>query len=47
MSSPESSAAWRAAATTICAKRSIRRAFLWSSQFVGSKSFSSQANVTG
>ena len=46
MSSPESASACRAAATTICAKRSIRRAVLWSIQSVGSKSFSSQANVT-
>ncbi len=47
MSSPESCSACRAAATTICAKRSIRRACLRSIQSVGSKSFTSHANVTG
>ena len=44
---PESCSAWRAAARIICAKRSIRRADLWSTQSVGSKSFSSQAKCTG
>jgi hypothetical protein len=44
MSTPESASAWRAAATTICAKRSIRREVLRSIQTVGSNSFSSQAN---
>ena len=46
-SMPESCSAWRAAASTICAKRSIRRADLRSIQSVGSKSFSSQAKWTG
>ena len=46
-STPESSSAWRAAASTICAKRSIRRADLRSIQSVGSKSFSSHAKWTG
>ena len=44
---PESSSAWRAAATIICAKRSMRRACLCSIHCFGSNSFSSQANVTG
>ena len=47
MSMPESASAWRAAATIICAKRSIFRALRLSIQSVGSKSFSSQANFTG
>ena len=47
MSIPESASAWREAATIICAKRSMRRACLRSIQFVGSKSFSSQAKWTG
>ena len=47
ISIPESASAWRAAATTICANRSIRRACLRSIQIVGSKSFSSQAKWTG
>ncbi len=47
MSMPESCSAWRAAARIICAKRSIRRADLWSTQSVGSKSFSSHAKWTG
>src|ERR687887_784088 len=46
MSRPESSSAIRAAATIICAKRSIFRAFRYSIHFVGSKSFSSQAKCT-
>ena len=46
-SRPESSSACRAAATIICAKRSMRRACLCSIQSFGSNSFSSQANVTG
>ena len=45
MSSPESSSACRAAATTIWAKRSIRRAVLYSIHWVGSKSFSSHAKL--
>ena len=47
MSSPESASACRAAARTICVKRSIRRACLRSIQSVGSKSFSSQAKWIG
>ena len=47
MSMPESASAWRAAASTICAKRSMRRDALRSIQTVGSKSFSSQAKWTG
>ena len=46
-SRPESASAWRAAATIICAKRSMRRACLCSIHSFGSNSFSSQANVTG
>src|SRR5919197_3902085 len=44
--SRESSSAMRGAAMIICAKRSIRRAFLCSSHFVGSKSLTSQAKWT-
>ena len=47
ISIPESASACREAATTICAKRSIRRACLRSIQTVGSKSFSSAAKCTG
>ena len=47
MSRPESASACRAAARIIWANRSIRRADLWSTQSVGSKSFSSQAKCTG
>ena len=43
ISKPESSSAIRAAARTICVKRSMRRALRCSIHFVGSKSFSSQA----
>ena len=46
ISMPESSSAIRAAATIICAKRSSLRALRWSSHWVGSKSFSSQAKWT-
>ena len=46
MSMPESSSAIRAAATTIWAKRSIRRAFRCSIHVAGSKSFNSQAKWT-
>ena len=46
-SMPESSSAILAAATTIWEKRSIRRALRCSIQLVGSKSLSSQANLTG
>jgi len=35
ISMPESCSAWRAAARTICAKRSMRRADLWSIHVVG------------
>ena len=42
-SNPESSWAWRAAASTIWANRSIRRAAFRSIHTVGSKSFSSAA----
>ena len=45
-SNPESSRACTAAARMICANRSIRRAVFRSIQFVGSKSFSSQAKCT-
>ena len=45
-STPESASAWRAAARIICAKRSIRRDALRSTQTVGSKSFSSHAKWT-
>jgi hypothetical protein len=44
---PESNSACRAAATTSCAKRSIRRACLYSIHRVGSNSFASQAKLTG
>ena len=47
MSIPESSRAWIAAATIICAKRSIRRAFFFSMKSTASKPFSSQAKWTG
>ncbi len=47
MSMPESASACREAATTICAKRSMRRACLRSIHSVGSKSFSSAAKWTG
>ena len=46
-STPESASAILAAASTICEKRSIRRALRCSIQLVGSKPLSSQANVTG
>ena len=46
-STPESCSACRAAASTSCTKRSMRRAALRSIQTVGSKSFSSQAKCTG
>src|ERR687892_2674675 len=42
-STPESCSAWRAAATIICAKRSMRRACLCSMNSVGSNPFASQA----
>jgi hypothetical protein len=44
---PESNSACRAAATTSCAKRSIRRACPCSIHRVGSNSFASQAKPTG
>ena len=44
--SPASACACRAAATIICANRSMRLACLRSIHCVGSKSFASQANVT-
>src|SRR4051794_30102060 len=47
MSIPESASAIRAAATTSCAKRSMRRACLNSIHCAGSKSLTSQANLTG
>ena len=47
ISSPESDSACRAAARTICAKRSMRRACLRSIHTAGSKPFSSQAKWTG
>ena len=43
----ESDSACRAAARTSCAKRSMRRDALRSTQSVGSKSFSSHAKCTG
>ena len=43
MSIPESSRAWIAAATIICAKRSMRRACFFSMTSDASKPFSSQA----
>ena len=47
MSSPASACACRAAATIICANRSILLACLCSNHCVGSKPFASHANVTG
>ena len=44
---PESASACRAAETTSCAKRSMRRACLCSIQSVGTKSRASQAKCTG
>ena len=46
-STPESCSACRAAASTSCTKRSMRRDALRSIHTVGSKSFSSQAKCTG
>ena len=46
MSSPESFSAWRAAASTRCVKRSMRRAVLRSIQSSGSKSLTSHAKWT-
>ena len=47
MSSPASVSACRAAASARCVNRSIRRDALWSTYFVTSRSFTSQAKSTG